>query len=185
MDGLFTFRVFHIKVLVLLSLLISSAVFAQGTDEERRIDDQITAAEKFYIEYKPKELLQVSKNILQQSEKWKYEKGLACGNFYIACAYYLTGHYDESIQYIEKTLSFTDYLKSEPLQHSKSFGLLGLNYLSSDLHELSIESLKKALSIVNGFKIKVSIYYLMKVFIMADCPLYTKNHQNGTRCIIA
>lgn len=145
---------FHVKFLVIFFLTTFTLSFAQKSKEKQLIDAQIKTADQLYLEIRTRELLAVSTDILLRSEKLNYEKGLVYGNFYFACIFYDINKYNESIKYIRKSQEYKDYLKTDPSQDSKNYGLLGLNYYDVDLFSLSKKNLKKAIEIIHKVKKK-------------------------------
>lgn len=148
MDFHFTIKTLCTKILFILFSLISIYSLAQKTKEEQEIDSQITEAQNLNRTYKTKIFLKVSSGILQKSQKLNYEKGLVFGNYYIASAFTEIGKHTESIKYIKKAQIYTDYLKSDPVQTSRNYGLLGTNYNYLELFSLSAANYHQAINII-------------------------------------
>lgn len=138
------------KMLAFFCILVCAAVFAQKSKQQLAIDNQIEIANGFYKNYKTKDFLKISKDIIEKSENVDYDKGLAYGNFYIAAAFTEIGSHKESIRYIHKCQSYKEYLKSDRLLDAKNFGLLGTNYNYLELFSLSVKNFRKAIEILNN-----------------------------------
>lgn len=140
--------------LLLVSIFCFQYTPAQKTKEEQLIDKQIETANTLHFEGNVKKLFSVSKKIIQKSEDMGYEKGLAYGNFYIASAFLYTRQFKESIKYINKAQIYTDYLKSDPVQDSRNYVILGHNYFNLNLYSLSYKNYRKAIDIASSVKNK-------------------------------
>lgn len=154
--------------LTLAFLVVFSANFslAQHSKKEKEIEHLITKVRGLHLNFKTKEMLVVTQKIINESEKIHYKKGLAYGNFYLAYSFFHVGRYKESVKYVEKSQSYTDYLSTDPNQVAFNYFLLGYNFLNLELYSLSIKNLHKALQNVNKVKnkdenwlVNKSIYY--------------------------
>ena len=146
----FKINTHQVKLLSMLLLVISVFSFAQKSKEEQQIDAQIETAYGLYMNIKIKDLLTVSKDIILRSEKLNYEKGLAYGNFYVACVLSDSDQFKESNRYLHKAQSYTEYLEADPTQTSRIYGILGLNYYHLNLFSLSEINLRKAIVVVKN-----------------------------------
>jgi tetratricopeptide (TPR) repeat protein len=147
-------RIPVIQLLFLQFFLISFFSFAQKSKEEKQIDVQIQTASDYALNFKTKELLQISKDILSKSEKSDYKRGLAQGNYYRALVLFHIGNYHKSIQYVKKSLEYTSDIEKDAQLHAQNYNLLGANYNRLELFTLASENIKKSIAILNKIETK-------------------------------
>ncbi|MGN7756809.1 tetratricopeptide repeat protein [Chryseobacterium sp. 22532] len=144
---------------IILLLLLVTCLHAKGQKNDKKaigkIDSLIVVADDLYMNGKDRELiLIVEKKIIPESKKNNYERGLCYGHFYIASCLSFAGKHLKSNIYIKKSQSYTSYLKSDFMQSSRNYGLIGDNLTDLGLYTAAAQNYHKAVSEIEKIKTK-------------------------------
>jgi hypothetical protein len=140
-----------LQYLLLPMLLLWSVKFhAQNIVTPQKIDQLIATTNQLYLDGKTDAVFKFSKQIIDESESLKYDKGLSYGNYYLATYYYDNAEFKESIHHAKTAQQYGVYLATDKTQSARISALLGGNYLLLELYTLSSKSYRKTLNILDS-----------------------------------
>jgi tetratricopeptide (TPR) repeat protein len=92
-----------VRIIILL-IFINFSVYGS----EKEIDRKITEAWKYYEQGRFIKMEKISKEILKESLKLRYQKGIAEGYYYLGVAYYSMGNMSRALEYANKAVEYSE-----------------------------------------------------------------------------
>ncbi len=90
------------------AVLFIFLIFLKAYGQIEEIDQKISKAWEYYEQGRFIKMERLSKEILNQSLKMNYPKGIAEGYYYLGVAYYSMGNIEEALKYATKALEYSE-----------------------------------------------------------------------------